>query len=258
MIIGFEYNNIIFSVIKIEFNNRIYIFSENTYEYHDESLNHLKETEYFKAVKLGNILSVKTNTGITFSVGDILTNYSNRTIMAIYLHHDNLKIRFDDLHISNYTELLFTKKEKLSLEKLEEKIKELNPKKLRLENTLLKSIKNLTLCDFLYKFFVEFNYSKNTIYVENKQIQTEAGRRRSLGDIYCICKYYFPNCSLKEILRILYVDLHETLDGFRTSYCYTINKRVWYWEDPDDDNEQCDKLKEDEFGYIFNDYLTLL
>lgn len=101
---------------------------------------------------------------------------------------------------------------------------------IRLEKLLKKTIP-ATLKDFLIKFFETYNGEKNTIYVESKRVQTQTGRKRSLGDIYFICKYYFPDCTLKQVLTLLYTTLpaHYGARGFRTSYCNVINKRVWYY-----------------------------
>jgi hypothetical protein len=113
-------------------------------------------------------------------------------------------------------------------ETLEAAILAANPDELRLEATLLKSIRKLTLRDFLIRFFKEFNNERATIFVESHATQTEVGKRRSLGDIYRICKYYFPEITLKELMQLLYIDL-MAVEGFRSSKCGQIRKRVWYY-----------------------------
>ncbi len=105
---------------------------------------------------------------------------------------------------------------------------------IRLEKTLKKSIPT-DLQSFLIKFFKTYNEEKDTIYTDDKTVQTTSGRRRSLGDIFKICKYYFPNCTLREVLVLLYRTLPTVIrDGFRTSYCTTIRKRVWYYDEGED------------------------
>jgi len=102
---------------------------------------------------------------------------------------------------------------------------------IRLEKTLKASIPT-TLQEFLVKFFKTYNEEKNTIYVDDKTVQTTMGRRRSLGDIFKICKYYFPTCTLQEVLVLLYKTLPSLItDGFRQSYCSIIRKKVWYYEE---------------------------
>lgn len=129
---------------------------------------------------------------------------------------------------------------------------------IRLEATLKKTAFNLGLEGFLKRFFEEWNKEKNTIYVESGEIQTEHSKRRSLGDIYMICKYYFPNCTLTEVLILLYITLpnHYT-SGFRTSICNQINKRVWYY-DSARENTIADKFTGDEYTNNYAYYLELL
>ncbi len=74
-----------------------------------------------------------------------------------------------------------------------------NPRPIRLERTLKR--RRETLQEFLVLFFQEWNDEKNTIYVDDSSIQTETGKRRSLGDIYMICKYYYPDCTLNQVLK---------------------------------------------------------
>lgn len=114
-------------------------------------------------------------------------------------------------------------------EEIEEKI--LQNRDIRFEKLLKKNIPS-NLTDFLIKFFTTYNVEKNTIYVDDKEVQTQLGKRRSLGDIFKLCKYYFPNCTLREVLVLLYNTLPTKItSGFRTSYCNTIKKRVWYYND---------------------------
>lgn len=118
---------------------------------------------------------------------------------------------------------------------------------IRLEKLLKKTIPT-NLKDFLIKFFEVYNAEKATIYVDTKVVQTTTGRRRSLGDIYQLCKYYFPECTLKQVLTLLYTTLPAHYNrGFRTSYCSTIHKRVWYYEAGSATHEY-DSTTNDEFG----------
>jgi hypothetical protein len=100
---------------------------------------------------------------------------------------------------------------------------------IRLEKTLRKRKESLQ--EFLIKFFEEWNEEKDTIYVTTQEVQTMAGKRRSLGDIYMICKYYYPNVTLEEVIRLLYITLPAHFRGFRSCKCSQIHKRVWYYED---------------------------
>ncbi len=134
---------------------------------------------------------------------------------------------------------------------------------IRLERTL--RVRKETLAVFINKFFTEWNGNneideeqgeyKNTIYVDNHEIQTDWGRRRSLGDIFMICRYYYPNCTLREVLTVL-----TTIVGnphYRSSWCNTIRKKVWYY-DTNAENGVFNTEKQDEYGYTYTQYLQAL
>jgi hypothetical protein len=53
------------------------------------------------------------------------------------------------------------------------------------------------LTDFLNNFFIH-NRKMHTIY-GNGVVQTNKGKRRSITDIYNICRYYFPRITLTHI-----------------------------------------------------------
>lgn len=111
-----------------------------------------------------------------------------------------------------------------------------------------------TLREFIIRFFNEWNNDKNTIYKDNREVQTEAGRRRSLGDIFMICRYYYQNCTLREVVEILYRgNLQNDIEGFRTSYCSIIHKRVWY-SNPELGYGIYNSNAIDEFGFTYNQY----
>ncbi|MFA9239458.1 MAG: hypothetical protein ACEQSQ_06155 [Candidatus Paceibacteria bacterium] len=131
----------------------------------------------------------------------------------------------------------------------------LKEKDLRLLNFYKKDLPP-TLQEFLKKFFEEYNNNFNTIYVESKKEQTSIGRRRSLGDIYKICKYYYPSCNLRDVIQILYTTLPKAFKtGFRTSFCNTIKKRVFYYESGSP-NGIYNTNNLDEFGYLYTYYLS--
>lgn len=130
-----------------------------------------------------------------------------------------------------------------------------NTREIRLPG-LLRNRKTQTLESFLTKFFIEWNVEKITIFVDDSTEQTGINKRRSLGDIYIICKYYYPNCTLKEVLTLLYVTLNNNLTGFRTSYCHTIKKRVWYYSEHSQ-NLQSGKDTIDEFNHALIYYINL-
>jgi len=148
-----------------------------------------------------------------------------------------------------------------SIEEIETSIVQTYTRPIRLERLLKRRTEALK--EFLIKFFTgdpdndiePWNATRNTVYVDDGSIQTEMGKRRSLGDIYMICKYYYPNCTLKEVIKLLYITLLDELDeGMRTSYCNIINKRVWYY-DAEKGGGIYDEDDQDEYGNVFDVYL---
>ncbi len=84
---------------------------------------------------------------------------------------------------------------------------------------------NIPLNIFIKNFFIDYNYSYNTVNKKNKVI-CATGRRRSLGDIYLICKYYYPNCTIIEVFKELIALLN--LGNINTQKCSDIRKYVFY------------------------------
>lgn len=131
------------------------------------------------------------------------------------------------------------------------------PRTIRLER-LNRDRGRQTLQQFLIMFFEEYNREKATIYVDtadtNREVQTPINRRRSLGDIFMICRYYYPTCTLREVLSLLYTTLpNHFARGFRTSYCHTILKRVWYYN-AELDNTVADRTRNDEYSHPYRWY----
>jgi hypothetical protein len=121
---------------------------------------------------------------------------------------------------------------------------------LRLKGLLKKRTEPLP--EFFEEFFTRWNDTKPTIYVNNHHVQTDIGKRRSLGDIYLICKYYYPNCRLKDVVKLLYTST-ANIEGFRTSYCNQMKKRAFY-VDIDQGAEIHNTQHQDEYGNNWNFY----
>ena len=107
---------------------------------------------------------------------------------------------------------------------------------------------------FLIKFFrgeenVEpWNSTRQTIYTDDDSIQTDIKKRRSMGDIFMILKYYYPDITIKEVARLLYVDLFIVIgEGMRSSNCSEISKRVWYY-DVEEGGQFMEARQLDEYG----------
>lgn len=147
--------------------------------------------------------------------------------------------------------------QRINVEELERRIISSYTVPIRLEKTLKSSIQRLSIEEFLYRFFTEYNKERKTIFI-NGNLQTEVNRRRSLGDIFMICKYYFKDVTLKEIITLLYTTLPlKFQNGFITSYCYTIEKRVWYYDDYRD-TYIFDKEQRDEYSNVYQDYINAI
>lgn len=97
---------------------------------------------------------------------------------------------------------------------------------LRLSFLKKEKLTEKTLKDFIIKFIRVYNNEKNT-YTLKGNLQCSNQCRRSGGDIFRICKYYFPKTKFIDVMRILESLPNETV-GVRSSVCHTISKRVYY------------------------------
>ncbi len=111
-----------------------------------------------------------------------------------------------------------------------------------------KHVSTMPLRAFLRKYITEIALRTPTMKTGGK-VQCEAGRRRSLQDLYIICKQYYPEVTLKEVMLTL-MDLveagvitpgfcsqikHEVFySGFanfprRLEHCFTNNRKEYGW-----------------------------
>ena len=101
--------------------------------------------------------------------------------------------------------------------------------------------RELDLKTFIKNFVRE--YSKQHTTYHDMRFICDINRRRSLGDIFLICRCYFPTCTLKEVLGYL-IELLE--DGeIYGSYCSTINKYVFHYQTNTYYNDQPVEYSED-------------
>jgi len=110
-----------------------------------------------------------------------------------------------------------------------------------------------TLKEFI-KTFIYKEY--RTIYKKNKKEQCRSGAYRSMGDIYNLCREYYPNIKVEEVMKCL-VDMYK--NGKTASfYCSNIRKRVFC---PTNSTVPCGSFqifkKFDENGLTTDDYLNL-
>lgn len=82
-----------------------------------------------------------------------------------------------------------------------------------------------SLYDFLWYFFNEYNKRSYTV-DDTNTVQCAFNKRRSLGDIYRICRYYYPDITLEQVLKTL-ISLINSRD-IGASRCSTIHKYVFH------------------------------
>lgn len=225
-----------------------------------------KSLEEFLCNNLFQVYSIqRINDQVIFTLGDRL---DTGTIDSIYIEGDLVLFltsnnsRISSNNAVKYVAPVEVKTPKKAYVKKSERFKAIeaqiltsfNGRSIRLEETLKKTASKLGLQGFLVKFLIEWNNEKKTIWSDTKETQTDIGKRRSLGDIYMLCKYYFPECTLTEVLELLYVNLNDAIEnGYRTCVCQQIKKRVWY-VDSEKDNTILQPTGKDEFGNIYSYY----
>lgn len=122
---------------------------------------------------------------------------------------------------------------------------------LRLKPFMKKNVRNISLDYFILDFIRDYNTRIPTVYVDSEEVQTEINKRRSAGDIFRICKHYYPNCTLEEVLIVL-DSIHDG-EGIKSQICKQIQKRVF--SSADNDEIMHLELK-DEFGRKPGDYVN--
>ncbi len=136
-----------------------------------------------------------------------------------------------------------------------------NPRPLRLRG-LLRNRNGQSIQEFMEMFFLEWNNEnveanvvKDTLYADTDDIQTVRGKRRSLGDLFMIFRYYYTTCTLKEIAKLLYITIAPQISSCN---CRTINKRVWFYETDTRAGEYKQADERDEFGLTRQAWRELL
>lgn len=85
--------------------------------------------------------------------------------------------------------------------------------------------------DFVYNVMVSYKDRYTTHVVDpdtllrKPQVHTNVGRHRSLVDLFLLCRYYFPNCTLLQVIKGLYYLNSINVLGYQT--CCTVNRRVY-------------------------------
>lgn len=104
---------------------------------------------------------------------------------------------------------------------------------LRLRPFMKKTIKGVSLKDFITNFLKDYNKNNEleNITVDDEEVFCAQNKRRSGGDIFRLCKYYYPKTTLLEVLAVLdEIILQDTKKEYKVQICEMINKRVYsYW-----------------------------
>lgn len=80
--------------------------------------------------------------------------------------------------------------------------------------------------DFVKHFIKSYRNGYNTHSLSNETLYCNIGRRRSLGDIYKLCKHYIPKTTLEKVIKAVII---YTQDGtFSHQRCSTIQKYVFH------------------------------
>lgn len=82
----------------------------------------------------------------------------------------------------------------------------------------------LSLSDFILKFIDTLNIRYQT--TDNAGHTEATGKHRSLGDIYRVCRSYYPNVTLLEVYDAINTLWAEC--KIKTLKCPTISKRVYF------------------------------
>lgn len=144
-----------------------------------------------------------------------------------------------------------------------------NPRALRLRG-VIRNRNGQSLQEFVVQYITEWNNPhndmwknnnidnkpvKDTLFADTDDIQTVQGKRRSLGDLFILFRYYYPNVALKEVAKLLYITL---VDQIGTCKCATIRKRVWYYEELMDAGEVKQVNDVDEYQLTIAQWKQLL
>ena len=134
-------------------------------------------------------------------------------------------------------------------------LNEFSNENIRLEKLLKK--RKEPIDEFLVNFFTKNNNDKKTIFVKSKEVYTDVKKRRSLSDIYMICKYYYPETTLKEVVDLLHKVLPQRVPRFRSSMCNMIKKRVFYQGSLEQSSHFYNYSTPDEFDMTIEQWLKL-
>lgn len=255
------------STIDYCLNNKIVIVPKDNFQYQGlrrafDKLNFAYASTYIagkgynfsKFTILGSIKEHIMHVGNT-EIDKYISN-GFQVITANDFFHNNLNDRFN----KNKAQVMATPKAAV---KAVDKIKQIeeqlfNQPKIRL-NKFLRKNKGSSVKEFIISFLSKLNNEYETIYYEDKKIHTPAGKRRSLGDIFILTKYYHSKATLKEVAQILHSLFNsKEVPNFRSSKCSQIKRRTFYKGAPTQSSELLQADEPDEFGLTVKQWQDLL
>lgn len=125
-----------------------------------------------------------------------------------------------------------------------------------------------TLENFIENELFKLANLYGTVFVKTNKDQCRKRADRSLGDIYQICKYYFPETTVFDVIRIIFNKIQEKTNSdnpfdqedpfFVGHYCSMVRKRVWNTKQEKDNYILGNRIAYDEYGYQLSDYFEYL
>lgn len=145
--------------------------------------------------------------------------------------------------------------QKLTYKEAEKKFYKEYPKGLYLNGYIHNS--SLSLQDFIKKFFdiegSSLNRTFHTYSTVTKLSTCYKGARRSVGDMFLLCRTYYPECTLREVHEYMQ-SLPSLKLGISSNWCSAAQKRVYknYSETVyNDQHYQVGNI--DEHGWLLNE-----
>lgn len=121
-------------------------------------------------------------------------------------------------------------------------------------------IKSESLEEFLTKEMFQLLKTHETVYAKRRSyVQCKSNADRSLGDIYQICKYYFPEITPIHVIKVLLKHISDIKNPYFVGHmCYDIRKRVWNVVDVKPSYGLCSTRTFDEYAMKISDYYELV
>ena len=121
-------------------------------------------------------------------------------------------------------------------------------------------IKSKNVKDFIENELFGIGAVCTSVYAETNKYQCRSDADRSIGDIYALCKYYFPETTVIDVIKIIYnriLEYQNTKLFFVGHYCNQIEKRVYNHKNIRTGYCLCHEYTKDEYELKHNDYFEI-